>query len=94
VLSSNGKVDAAGEHTLAKKNLPPVVHVIKRALAEAVAAEISSVAMEDVSGQLFMHRTAAVEPQRRIIPRRDRLQGMGSLPRRALVALPAASAAG
>ena len=58
---------AAGEHTLAKKNLPPIVHVIKRALAEAVAAEISSVAMEDVSGQQFMHRTAAVELADRVI---------------------------
>ena len=67
VLSSNGKVDAAGEYTLAKRNLPSIVHVMKRALAESVAADILSVAVEDVSGQQYMDRASAIALADRVV---------------------------
>ena len=64
----------------------------RRGIAQPLTAWHPPLGDHTLCNCTILHRRGSA--QRRIIPRRDRLQGMGSLPRRALVALPAASAAG
>jgi hypothetical protein len=59
-LVSNGKVDAEGETLVQRKSLPPIAHVMRRALIELVKGALEAVPAADESGEQYLLASTAM----------------------------------
>ena len=59
-ITSSGNVYAPGEQAVAKRNLPPAVHMIREAIIAHVAVSLRACAGSDVSGEMHMSDEAAL----------------------------------